>query len=185
MKHALAILLFVFCLPAGAEWSRRDFRLSVMPFGGAHFGVSNLESSATNITGGSGLSFGPQLGVRLKAERGPFFVAPDVSIGPLFGVGGTPLVWSIGFIAGPHLGFSGFDVYAGLSHKDFVSFDGSGGTFYRAGAVFSPQGKAYQVFVEGVYGALTRYTPGYQAECTYYGLEGGVQIPLDFGQASK
>jgi hypothetical protein len=51
--------------------------------------------------------------------------------------------------------------------------------------VFLPKGKGFQIFAEAIYGNLTRYDAvngAYRAQCTYYGLEGGVQVPLDFVQ---
>lgn len=116
----------------------------------------------------------------MRAELERFFVAPDLAVGPLLGISGTPMIWSVGFIAGTRLGFSGFDVFAGLAHKDFFSYDGSGGTFVRLGAAFDLPGRAFQIFVEAVYGSFTRYAQDYQAYCPYYGIEGGIQFPIEF-----
>jgi hypothetical protein len=184
VTRILVLLILWFSPPAQAEWNSSDFSISALPFVGYHAGLSDFDSTAVSPAGGLGLSHGPKVGTRAKAALDRFFVAPDLSFGPMLGVVGTPMLWSIGLIAGTRLGYSGFDVYAGLSHQDFFSYDGSGGSFFRAGAAFDLAGKSSQFFVEAFYGSLTRYAETYQAKCTYYGLEAGIQFPIDFGKHS-
>ena len=162
-------------------------RYAIMPMAG-------IQLAGTELGGSNSIDPVGFIGVGFRLLRDGFFFTPAAKVGVGNFSVGTASYWSVGFIAGGHVDFFGFDVFAGADYQTFMSFTGpntalqvsglvDGTPLYKLGALVNLGASGIQLQLDAFYAQFTQHVATSDGKLInffypYLGGEVSLQLPI-------